>query len=245
MPSPALRAVLVSFREPGDPMAAQEHRCFLRAAGLSSLERVDAAATPPGPELLDADLLIFGGSGEYSVLDDLPWVKRGLDFLLQVADSGVPAWASCFGFQGLVLALGGAVRHEPGHTIVGPFGMSLTEQGRQDPILGLMPPTFRAMLGHKDHVRVLPSGVTLLATGPGGSPQALRVQGSQLWGAQFHPDLDRASILERWAHYREHYLPDRAEEIEREMLAGSDTAEVAGILRELVGLARGRARARA
>ena len=30
-------------------------------------------------------MLLFGGSGAYSVLDSSPWVRRTLDFLMEVA----------------------------------------------------------------------------------------------------------------------------------------------------------------
>src|SRR4051794_5395631 len=102
------RDLLISLRDPDDPMAQQELRCFRDTTGLPALEMVHAADTPLDDRLLDqARVLFFGGSGAYSVLDPHPWVRSMLDFLVRTVEHKVPAWASCFGFQGLALALGG------------------------------------------------------------------------------------------------------------------------------------------
>ncbi len=96
------RRVLVSLRDPNDPMSRQELRCFADSAGIPDLEIAYASAGQLDDRLLDeAALLFFGGSGAYSVLDTHPWVINMLDRLVETVDRRIPAWASCFGFQGL------------------------------------------------------------------------------------------------------------------------------------------------
>lgn len=236
------RDVLVSLRDPGDPMALQELRCFRETTGLPDLELVAAAITPLDDRLLDESrLLIFGGSGAYSVLDHHVWVRNMLAFLVRVVDAKVPAWASCFGFQGLALALGGEVNRDDDRQELGAFPIDLTGEGRADPLFGGLPATFHAQLGHHDHVDRLPAGVTLLATGRKIHNQAFKVDGAPFWATQFHPELCKATTTERWNYYRQHYADgDAAAEIDRVMAESPDTLEVQDVLRRFVTWVRER-----
>ncbi len=227
------RDILISLRDPDDPMARQELRCFRETTGLP-LEIVHAAETPLDDRLLDAArVLFFGGSGAYSVLDPHPWVRNMLDFLVHVVDRKVPAWASCFGFQGLALALGGEVNRDDDRQELGAFPIDLTPEAATDPLFGTLPSTFHAQLGHHDHVDRLPSGVTLLATGRKIRNQAFKVDGAPFWATQFHPELNKSTTIERWNYYRVHYAGDEATAaaIDRVMAESPDTLEVQGVMR--------------
>lgn len=223
-------------------MARQELRCFVESTGLPDLELVHAAETPLDERLLDrASMFFFGGSGAYSVLDQHPWVRSMLDFLVVVVDRKVPAWASCFGFQGLALALGGEVNRDDARQELGAFPIDLTAAGAADPLFGPLPSTFPAQLGHHDHVDRLPSGVTLLATGRKIHNQAFKVDSAPFWATQFHPELRKATTIERWNYYRSHYAehPAEAEAIDRVMDESPDTPEVQTVLARFAEWARG------
>jgi GMP synthase (glutamine-hydrolysing) len=237
-----MRAILVSLRSPDDAMVEQERRCFQVTAGLDRLELVAAPVTPLGKAELEADVLFFGGSGAYSVLDREPWVRRTLDFLVDVVAAGTPAWASCFGYQGLSLALGGRVVHDMDRQRLGVYRIHRTVAAHGDPVMAPLPETFDAQLGHHDHVDEVPSGVTVLARNDEGRPEAFRVDGSNFWGAQFHPELDKHTTYERFQHYRALYAADEGDAIDRRMQASPPTPEPARILRELVAFARARPR---
>jgi GMP synthase (glutamine-hydrolysing) len=231
------RRVLVSLRDPHDPMAAQEHRCFIESSGLPDLEIAYASAGQLDDRLLDeAALLFFGGSGAYSVLDTHPWVKNMLDRLVQTVDRKIPAWASCFGFQGLALALGGEVNRDDARQELGAFPVDLTEAATADPIFARLPRTLDVQLGHHDHVDRLPRGVTLLATGRKVHNQAFTVEEAPFWAAQFHPELRKATTTERWNYYRAHYSGDPAEaaRIDQVMAESPDTATAQTIIRRFV-----------
>jgi GMP synthase (glutamine-hydrolysing) len=230
------RDILVSLRDPDDPMAAQELRCFRETTGLRTLEILPAAETTLDDRLLgEARMFFFGGSGAYSVLDAHPWVRNMLDFLVKVVDAKVPAWASCFGFQGLALALGGEVNRDDARQELGAFPIDLTDAGRADPLFASLPPTFHAQLGHHDHVDRLPAGVTLLATGRKIRNQGFKVDGAPFWATQFHPELRKATTMERWNYYRAHYADGAAAaEIDRIMEESPETLEVQGVLRRFV-----------
>ncbi len=220
------RAVLVSLRDPADPMSRQELRCFADSAGLPELEVAYASAGQLDDRLFDeAGLLFFGGSGAYSVLDDHVWVHQMLDRLVECVDRRIPAWASCFGFQGLARALGGEVNRDDSRQELGAFPVELTDAALLDPLFGGLPRTLDVQLGHHDHVDRLPPGVTLLATGRRVHNQAFKVNDAPFWAAQFHPELRKATTTERWNYYRSHYAgnPAEAERIDRVMAEAPDT----------------------
>src|SRR3954463_7229344 len=79
-----LRFLLLQTRNPGDPMGAQEVRCFARALGCdaSAIEVFDLLNAAPGVEKLQrADMLLLGGSGHYSAARESEWLERALDCL--------------------------------------------------------------------------------------------------------------------------------------------------------------------
>ena len=232
-------ALLISLRDPSDAMALHERLCFAEQAALSVEQvHVHSMATgglPSDAALQDVDAVFFGGSGAYSVLDDIDWIKATLDLLLRVVDMKLPAYASCFGFQGLALAMGGDVRSDDDATEIGSTRLRLTPEGRADSLFSSLPPAFWAQQGHHDRVVRMPSGVVELAVGDVCPEQAFRVEGVPFWASQFHPELTLERTLDRFRHYQDHYL--EAEEAERTLLTllgGEDSPEVGGMLARLV-----------
>jgi len=204
-----MRILLLQARPAGDPMLAHEHGCFAVRTGLPSHAIVphDLLGGPPSlPVLREYDALMVGGSGDYYVSKgNLPHFEATLDFLRGVVDLGHPTFASCFGFQSLVRALGGELVYDPARAEVGTFEMELTAEGRIDPLLGTLPARFDAQLGHNDRVISLPGGVVHLASSALCEFQALRIPGKPIWATQFHPELDRETNLDRFRRYRANY----------------------------------------
>lgn len=238
----APKALLVSLRDPHDPMAEQERRCFADRAAVPH-DAVDlhpmAHGRPDHARLRSYDAVFFGGSGAYSVLDDVPWIRDGLRTCLDVLELRVPAWASCFGFQGVAKALGGLVLRDDERQELGAYELDLTDAGAADPITSALPRTFWAQEGHHDHVIELPPGVTLLATGRGIRNQAFRVDGAPFWASQFHPELTIETTVERFLFYAELYsAPGTSERIVAQLRAGRDTAEMADVLARVVRIGR-------
>jgi GMP synthase (glutamine-hydrolysing) len=221
--------LLLQARNPGDAMAAHEVACFADALGIGA-ERITPWSLldgPPGEREMDAGhYLLVGGSGDYSVRDGHGWLAAFFDFLGDVVvDRKVPTFASCFGFQGLVMAGGGEVVTDPTRAEVGTFEIHLTDEGRGDPLLGPLAPSFPAQLGHKDRATRVPSGMTNLARSERSDYQALRVGDLPIVATQFHPELDRAANRHRYLAYLEHYGK----------AAGGDTDSVLAGLRDTPG----------
>jgi GMP synthase (glutamine-hydrolysing) len=233
------RALLVSFRDPTDPMAEQERGCFADRSDLP-LASVDLCLArdglPSRSELRRYDAVFFGGSGNYSVLDDIPWIQDGLRLCLTVAELGVPGYASCFGFQGLARALGGEVVNDDARTELGATPLTLTPAGEADPLFRVLPRAFKAQEGHHDHVERLPPGVTLLATGAVSRYQAFRVDGAPFWASQFHPELTAETTSARFRHYMALYDSGdgKAAQTLEYLMTGTDSPEVRDLLVRLV-----------
>lgn len=231
-------ALLISLRDPSDLMAEQERECFAETA-QHPVELCSAVGRiVPRDVIEDRPAVFFGGSGAYSVLDKHDWIKGMLDLLVHTADAGVPAYASCFGFQGLALAMGGQVNRDDSRQELGAYEISLTPGASADPLFRSLPQRFFAQLGHHDHVDVLPPGVTLLATGENSHNQAFKVDGVPFWASQFHPELSKATTYARFLHYLDHYADDPASaaRIDAEMRAMPETKAPAVLLRDLVQL---------
>ena len=186
-------------------MRLHEHTCFAEALNvpLQTITTHDLLLGPPSKEILeDHDAVLVGGSGDYSVLGGHDCLPGVFDFLANVViGQQVPTFASCFGFQALVLAGGGEVVHDDSRAEVGTYTLTLTDAGQDDPLFGTLTPTFHAQLGHKDHAARLPAGMLNLASSTQAPFQALRVEGLPVVATQFHPELSGAygeRLMSRW-----------------------------------------------
>lgn len=207
MDTSKLRFLLFQVRRPDDPIREQEVRCFSRALNCRT-EQIDVLdlinEVPTARRLHHADLVLMGGSGDYSVAQGGPWLDGALDAMRQLHDSGKPTFASCWGFQALARALGGEVVSELQRAEVGTIEIQLTDAGRQDPVMGPLGERFLAQAGHQDVVTRLPAGATLLASSQRCVNQAFSFAGKPIYCTQFHPELDRRSLLERVDQYPEY-----------------------------------------
>ena len=151
------------------------------------------------------DAILVGGSGAFSVLDDEPWIHSFIDLLGHIADQGFPTFASCFGFQGMILALGGEVIHDEPNAEVGSFVLETTQAAKNDPLFASLPATFVAQEGHKDRAQTLPAGVTNMARSERCPFQAIRVQDTLVYATQFHPELTYTENRKRFGRYFDMY----------------------------------------
>jgi GMP synthase (glutamine-hydrolysing) len=235
-----VRAVLISLRDPEDLMAEHERICFAECARLKPAE-IDlhhiCQSTPSLSKLEDIGAVFFGGSGAYSVLDPHDWIKNTVTLMLNVVERKIPSYASCFGFQGLAMALGGLVERDDALTEMGSFELQLTPEGLSDTLFSSLPQSFWAQEGHHDHVTRLPSGITLLASGKRVQAQAFRVNGAPFWASQFHPELDYEKTIERFRYYSEQYLDENHgtyEDAIAKLKGGPNSPEVPELLARLV-----------
>lgn len=237
-----LRFLLLQMRNAEDPMRQHEVDCFARALGVET--RQIACFDLLGPALDESrlgecDVVLLGGSGDYSAVRGGEWLERALESLKRVHGSGRPAFCSCWGFQAMARAMGGTVVHDVEHAEIGTFPLALTEAGVDDPVTGPLAPGFLAQMGHEDRVSVLPEGAVLLASSERVENQAYRFDSAPVYCTQFHPELTAADLLLRfrsYPHYLEKVAHTTPEELEASLL---DTPQSSGLLRRFVEVTLG------
>ncbi len=220
-------------------MATHEHECFVNTLRVDSdhIECWNLLSGPPDEAAMQrTDMILIGGSGDYSVCDSDRFIHQFIDFLADVCvERDFPTFGSCFGFQGLVVAGGGEVIRDPARAEVGTFDIFVTEDGARDRLLSDVSPRFKAQLGHKDRALRLPSGMTHLAYSDRVPHQAIRVGDTHVFATQFHPELDRDANTMRYLRYQAGYEKGGADTPADEVLSTmDDSPEASALLRRWV-----------
>jgi GMP synthase (glutamine-hydrolysing) len=188
-----------------DVAADSEYESFLAFAGLGErdLRRIRLEQRPLGHIDLDEWSGILLGGGPFNVSDPegskSPVQRRAeadLHGLLdQVITADFPFLGACYGIGTLGSHQGAVVDRRHGEP-PGCVPVTLTRQGREDPLLRGLPGTFEAFVGHKEAISALPRHAVLLASSPACPVQAFRV-GLHAYATQFHPELDAAGLCTR------------------------------------------------
>lgn len=235
-----LTLLLLQVRNDDDPMRAHEIGCFERCFDLAphQIRIFDLLSGAPSPATLDSvDVVLLGGSGDYSVARGGPWLPAALDAMVGLYESSKPTFASCWGFQAMARAMGGEVVTDQSRAEVGVTWMELTSAGRDDPVFGPLGMRFQALSGHEDHVVELPDEAVLLASSEQSENQAFHFPGRPIYCTQFHPELDKAGLIDRMRRYPM-YIPlagaDSLEELEE---VTPETPHTEGILKRFLDLA--------
>ena len=168
------------------------------AAGERVVDVRQGAGLPPPAAC--ARVLVTGSAAMVS--DHEPWAEATAAWLRDAVAAGVPVLGICFGHQLLAYALGGRVGDNPNGVEVGTVAVELTPAGRDDPLLGGLPPRFDANMSHRQAVLALPPGAVLLAA-TAADPHAAFACRPHAWGVQFHPEFDAAVTRAHVAWYRE------------------------------------------
>ena len=200
---------LLQARIAKDPVREEERHAFSQKLGVTTEQVLPY-------DLLEGNVtyerategvhaVLVGGSGEFGVLDPVPWMPPFLRTMKALADHRFPTFASCFGFQALCKAMGGSVQTLPERSEVGSYDLRLTDNGKSDPLFQHLPHSFVAQEGHKDSVVTLPEGCVPLATSARCQHQALRVTGALVYATQFHPELSDGEQRARFSRYFDLY----------------------------------------
>lgn len=223
-------------------MLDHERICFVNHTRLGS-DQIDTHNLVNGPPQASVwrgyDGLLVGGAGEYYVSKrNLPQFDDTLDFFGEVVAASHPMFASCFGYQCLVLTLGGDIIHDPDNTEVGTYPLSLTEAAHDEPLFATLPDHFWAQEGHKDRAIRHPDGLENYAASERCPLQALRVPQKPIWATQFHPELSHESNLHRFRFYQAVYaqsmsLQERQASLER-FRESPETTELLPLFLKLV-----------
>jgi GMP synthase (glutamine-hydrolysing) len=212
--------LLLSIRDE-DEAADDEYRAVMRIAGLceQNLRRIRLTHRPLGPIDLDEWSGVILGGGPYNVSDP-PDSKTSAqrrtesaltELIGEIVRRDYPFLGCCYGVGTLGTVVGATIdrRHpEP----VGAVSVTVTPDGRDDPLFAGLPEDFDAYGGHKEAASALPGSAVCLATSAVCPVQAFRV-GANVYATQFHPELDADGICTRIDVYKEYgyFAPDTAE----------------------------------
>ena len=171
----------VAFEGPGVFRAALEQRGYLVNQGV-----VTTQGLPQG----QIDFLLIMG-GPMSVNDPDPWIAQELAFVKTAIAQGIPVLGICFGAQLLARALDGTVGAGPTFEI-GMVPVTLTDEGKADPVFGSLPGTFPVFQWHGEGITLPPETKSLLASSDF-PVQAFRAQ-ERCYGLLFHPEMEKEGI---------------------------------------------------
>jgi GMP synthase (glutamine-hydrolysing) len=161
--------------------------------------RLSERGTAPEAEIASYDaVLTFGGAMHADQEDRHPWLRFEKDFLAAMIDDRMPILAVCLGNQLLAEAAGGSARRasEPE---IGWFGVEIAAEGRADPLIGPLAPSFEAFQWHS-YEALPPDGAAILARSEV-CVQAYRI-GERAWGIQSHPEVSAADAAAWIDDYR-------------------------------------------
>ncbi|MDX6371897.1 MAG: hypothetical protein QOD98_885 [Nocardioidaceae bacterium] len=208
-----------------DAAASDEYAAVLRCSGLDERDVRRVRMERDELEALDLDdwsgIIIGGGPWNVSdpeetkALEQQRGEARLRELALQALDADFPFLGACYGI-GTLGTLGGGVVDRQWSEPIGAVTITLTPEGRVDPLLGGLPASFDAFLGHKEAVSSLPRAAVLLASSQTCPVQAFRL-GRHVYATQFHPELDVAGLVTRIETYRHfgYFEPDEGAELIR------------------------------
>ena len=203
-----LSFLLLQARKLNDLVRNEERDAFAARLGVTpkQVKQVDILNDELDLSMAaDVDAVLVGGAGEFGVVDPSPPVQKMIRFLVASAEADRPIFASCFGFQALVVGLGGEVIEDELNSEVGTYELQATESANQDPIFSVLPANFKAQLGHKDRATKMPDGVTILASSERCPYQAMHIPGTSVYATQFHPELTWLDNRLRFERYMDQY----------------------------------------
>ena len=121
---------------------------------------------------------------------------------------------------------------------VGGVDISLTDAGKQDPLLSGFPDSFRVLCGHKEACDSVPVGSVLLATNSTSPVQMFRLK-RNIYATQFHPEGDARGFILRIHVYKDYgYFPPESAQDLIEAVENEHTPEAQLILKRFVDIYR-------
>ena len=152
------------------------------------------------------DGLFIGGASEASVLEpeNYPFLDDCFQLVRDCIELEIPVFASCFGFQLTILALGGEIVRSKDNFEMGTLPISLEKEAEKDPIYKGIRNPFYAVSVHQESAHSLPANCHSLAY-TDFCMHGIKVDAKPFWAFQFHPELDRSTLTSRLGVYKEKY----------------------------------------
>ncbi|MCV2881370.1 glutamine amidotransferase [Actibacterium sp. XHP0104] len=220
-----MKPFLILQLRPEAEASDDEYQAFLRKGGLAEADthriRLEREDIPADLNLDDYSGVIVGG-GPGCVSDD-PAKKTPeeakieaeiLALMPQITARDIPFMGCCYGIGVLAHHLGAEVSKTQYGEPVGTADCSVTDAGRDDPLLAGLPGRFDAFVGHKEAVQNLPEGAVHLLSSPTCPYQMIRY-GQNVYATQFHPEADGDGFETRIRIYKHkgYFPPEEADSL--------------------------------
>jgi GMP synthase (glutamine-hydrolysing) len=209
-----LKILLLQIRHE-ERVKIEEHESFATYSSLNKKQidvlNVYEKAVFPVNIVDDYDALFVGGTSNANVLKpkEYPFLENCRELLRYCLEIGKPVFASCFGFQLAVQALGGEITHQEKDFEMGSLPISLSATAGKDPLFKDTPDGFLAISVHQQLALKEPVGCEVLAFTEN-CCHAFKVMGKRFWAFQFHPEVDKKTMVERLTIYKQKYTKDDA-----------------------------------
>ena len=140
-------------------------------------------------------IVSLGGRESATELQQHPFLVAEIALLEAAIDRGVPMLGMCLGAQLLAVAARGEVSRI-GATYAGWPELSITDEGRLDPVFGHLDDGLRVLKWHEDQIAV-PVVATVLGATPSPGISLFRV-GAAAWGSQMHLEVTSPMLIDGW-----------------------------------------------
>ena len=223
-----LNILLLQIRDNRN-VRVEEHQSFANFSKLElhQIEILNVFDTPSfKPNLIDNyDALYVGGASEANVLEPekYPFIKNCIELLRYAAEISKPTFASCFGFQLAVLAFGGIILNKDKDYEMGTVKISLTDKAKSDLVYQGIQDRFPAVSVHRQYASTIPEPLETLAY-TGQCVHSFKYKNKPLWAFQFHPEVDRDTLVKRLTIFSQHYTDDR-EHLKKVLESAVETPE--------------------
>jgi GMP synthase-like glutamine amidotransferase len=143
------------------------------------------------PDLSGYDGIVVLGGPQASYSDEnFPHRKAVIAMLQKAVELGIPTLGICLGAQLLAVSLGARTYRREAPEI-GYLPVTLSDEGRKDPLFEGCPTVFSPRHKHFDSFE-LPDGAVRLASSEECVEQGYRY-GDRFWGLQFHFEMDQTA----------------------------------------------------
>ncbi|WP_088339633.1 glutamine amidotransferase [Robiginitalea sediminis] len=215
-----MKKLLILQMRPEDATANSEFEAILRVSGLnpSETDRFRLEQEIPKLHLEDYYAIIAGGS-PFDVstpeAEKTPVQLRIEAFFTTLFDRILPAdfpFLGCCSGNGLLGKYCGAPISGTYSEPISSVAITLTPEGKKDPLLSGLSNRFEALVGHKEACDAPPGGAVLLASSPTCPVQMFRL-GKHVYATQFHPEADAEEFILRIHTYKDYgyFRPEEAD----------------------------------
>lgn len=213
------KLLIVHFRD--DISTSHEAECILIKSETPAQDAVIInAITAEFPQntaelLKDKYAVILGGSGQYDISKNPePLVKamqKTNEFFKYIFENDFPAFGICLGHQLLAHNLGVDVLPDKKQHESLTVEVTKTNAAAADKLYSDLPEKFYVNTSHKESVMSIPNGAHQMLTNDTCDVQGFRYK-NNVYGVQFHPELDIKGMEYRWNLYPEYIKSGKVEE---------------------------------